>query len=371
MTGSSKSANDGGARTETVRVSAAPTLMPGPGERRPAPRPSGLARADRARRWRALRLSAALALTLLVLLAPCSPAPALAGTPAARMLHFRLQRQLTRAALAAISCPSPGRCLALDSHGRAYRGSGSSWSGPHALSGAAPGAGRVSLSCASTTFCLAEPAGTNVVVSSEDGSWAATTLAAAVDLEAVGCARSGYCAAVDAEGNAFALNHGSWVRTAGDWGAVAAIACVSASFCMSAGPDGISSWDGSAWTTPQGEGAVSAFTGISCAGARACVAVDIAGQALRWDGSRWSAPVQIEPADTSATALGPSPTAVSCPSASFCIVVDDAGSVIELRGGRWSRSSTGRGHAFTAVSCPSTSFCAATDRSGQVLVGQP
>jgi hypothetical protein len=172
---------------------------------------------------------------------------------------------------------------------------------------------------------------------------------------------------VDGEGNSFELNGGAWERTAGDWGSVRSIACVTAVFCMSAGPSGISNWNGARWTLPATLGATSPFTGVSCPSAESCTAVDDRGQAVRWDGSSWSAPVRIEPGRPSATVLGPEPTAISCPTASLCVTVDDAGGVIEWHAGTWSRVSEDRARSYTAVSCPTPSFCALTDAAGAVL----
>ena len=95
-------------------------------------------------------------------------------------------------------------------------------------------------------------------------AWSApVTLDGANNLEAVGCAPTGSCAAVDAEGNAFAYSGGSWAGTSGDWGSVSAISCVSPSFCMSTS-GGISQWNGDQWTQPNPYGDSSSFAGVSC-----------------------------------------------------------------------------------------------------------
>jgi hypothetical protein len=314
------------------------------------------------------RLAVGLALAALVAGMPSSSVAARSSVP----IHFGAALSLDGARdLAAVSCLRADSCVALDSRGRAYHFNGSHWGAPRRLVTGAVGPGAIAVACAGRSLCVAEPTGASDVVVGTGASWSAPTqLEGAVGLESLGCSRSGYCAAVDAEGNSWAFSRGSWQRTSGDWGAVASIACVSPSFCVSAGPTGLSSWDGSRWSSPAPLGASSAFSGVSCASASFCVAVDEGGQALRWNGSHWSTPLRIEPSARSATSLGPYPTAISCPTATLCVAVDDVGSVLELRSGAWSRTSTGSSHVFSSVSCPEASFCAAADRRGQVLIGR-
>jgi hypothetical protein len=343
----------------------------GPRERVGPPPCPGRGRPRRPSRGAGQRLALASLATLAVLSAGASPSGA-AARHAGPAIRFAAARTLAAGALRAVACATAQSCVALDSHGRAYHFNGSRWGAARSLGAGASGPGAVSISCAGKAFCVAEPAGADEVVVGNGSTWSSPTpLEGAVGLEAVGCSRAGYCAAVDAEGNSWAYGGGSWERTSGDWGAVASIACVSASFCISAGPSGLSRWDGDRWSAPESFGAASAFTGVSCAGERFCVAVDAGGQALGWNGSRWLAAVRLEPAERSATALGPYPTAISCPAAGVCVAVDDLGATLELMSGRWSRSSTGSSHVFTSVACPDASFCIATDRRGQALTGRP
>jgi hypothetical protein len=53
------------------------------------------------------------------------------------------------------------------------------------------------------------------------------------------------------------------------------------------------------------------------------VAVDQQGNALTWNGSTWSAPLDIDP--------GFSLTSVSCTSSTFCVAVDDDGNAPTYR----------------------------------------
>ena len=292
-----------------------------------------------------------------------------ATTPGASgSLRFTRPQLVTRrSALVAVSCASDTFCIALDDAGHAYRFDGARWTGPTILAGLTPGPGTVSVSCASADLCVAAPTGSNAVATWNGQAWPApTVLGGASGIEAVGCAPSGYCAAVDGEGNAFALGSDGWAATSGDWGSVSAISCVSASFCVSTS-GGISQWDGSAWTTPNTLGVTSAFAGVSCPTATFCLAVDGLGQALQWDGQSWSAPVRIEPATV---AGGSALTGVSCPTPSFCVAVDAAGGLLQWDGATWSRTEVDGGRAIAAVSCPAPTFCVAVDRQGRALVGR-
>ena len=331
-----------------------------------------------------LRAGHAVALSLLLLLGIPGVAAIAAGATtlslSARiarirppLLRFAPEQQLASGVpLAGVSCASAASCVVFDDRGRAYHYDGSHWAGPRSVAGAASGPGSVSVSCSSPAMCIAVPTGSDEVASWNGKTWSApTALYGAIGLEAVGCARSGYCAAVDAEGNSFSLSGQSWQRTAGDWGSVRAISCVSATFCVSAAPTGISIWDGTHWTVPATFPGAFSFTGVSCPSMRFCTAVDNTGNALQWNGSRWSAAVRIEPGRQSATTLGPGLTAVSCPTASFCVAVDTSGAVLQWRDGIWSRTYKDGKPPLTAVSCPDDSFCVATARSGAVLVGRP
>jgi hypothetical protein len=295
--------------------------------------------------------------------------------PGASAVPMRFSRPWNLAhgvGLATVSCASPTSCVALDLDGRSYEFDGSSWTGPESIPGlaASQSPGDVSVSCASATMCVADPDGGDQVATWNGESWSApTTLSNADALDAVGCAPSGYCAAVDGVGTSFASVGGVWHETSGDWGSVSAISCVSSSFCMSVS-GGISLWTGGEWTEPDTFGATSAFTGISCPSVSFCVAVDAAGQALQWNGSSWSAPVRIEPGQPSSTTVGPGLDAVSCPSNSFCVAVDDAGRVFEWSDGSWSRTDADGDRALTALSCPAVSLCVAVDQDGDVLIGR-
>ncbi len=141
------------------------------------------------------------------------------------------------------------------------------------------------------------------------------------------------------------------------------LSCASASFCVAVDLVGnAATWNGTTWTQPQpidpnGAG----LSGISCPSQTFCAAVDLAGAALTWNGQQWSAPVSIEPDNSF--------TGVSCTSASFCVAIDDDGNAVMWNGTGWStpRSIGFPGIFLNAVSCASPQLCAVADLGGDVV----
>jgi serine/threonine protein kinase len=102
------------------------------------------------------------------------------------------------------------------------------------------------------------------------------------------------------------------------------------------------------------------FNSISCPTASFCVAVDDLGNALIYDGTRWT------PTDSIDSGL----TSVSCPTTTFCAAVDVADSVTLYNGKAWSRPETidPLGGVNDVLSCPTTTFCVAFDADGAVIL---
>jgi hypothetical protein len=318
---------------------------------------------------------AAVALTAGSLAGPATQEAAgshMKAAPPRPLSRFTADRGLTHGSgIVAVSCSGSSSCFAVDRRGRILRYDGSNWSEPHALTIPAAGPGRVSLSCSTPSACVVAPTGFGEVALWDGKTWSEpAALSGAVGIEAVGCGHKGYCALIDAEGNSFALEAGAWRRTAGDWGSVEAISCVSETFCVSGGTNGISTWDGASWTLPSPHRTTSAVVGVSCPSSVFCVAIE-GGGVLEMHGSRWSLPVRVEPPSRSPTSLGTALTAVSCPTRSFCAAVDSAGDLLQWRGGAWSRRRLERKHALTAVSCPDSSFCVAGDATGALFAVRP
>ncbi|MHB1486851.1 MAG: fibronectin type III domain-containing protein [Acidimicrobiales bacterium] len=111
--------------------------------------------------------------------------------------------------------------------------------------------------------------------------------------------------------------------------------------------------------------------GMSCPSATYCVDVDQSGDAITYNGTSWSAPVQIDP---KVNGNGEWLTGVSCPTTSFCAAIDSLGYAVTYNGTSWSApvlvSGPGSGGGGTnalellAISCPSATFCVAVDNNG-------
>ena len=256
--------------------------------------------------------------------------------------------------------------IAIDASGRAYRFDGSGWTGPTAIGDVQAGPGRPSVSCTGPRTCLAGPAGGDPAWTWDGPRWSGPATLPAAGIEALGCAPSGYCAAVDALGDAFALEGGDWVGTAGDWGSVSSISCVAASFCMSAS-GGVSQWTGQSWTVPATLGVGSPFVGVSCPAKSFCMAVSTDGEVVQWDGTAWSEPTPVSAGGAGGLA-GVQLEGVSCPTAAFCVAVDSRGRALVWRAGTWTADDVDGARPLSAVSCPTATSCVLVDRDGYAVV---
>ena len=299
------------------------------------------------------------------------PAPTTTSVPAGQLVFGGRHPVTPGPGLDTVSCASPTSCVAIDAGGGIYSFQGAAWAGPVSPAPGPVGGGGISVSCADPSLCAAVPTAGSQVVTGTGQSWSPPqTLPGATDLGAVGCAPTGYCASVDAEGYAFAFDDGRWGATSGDWGSVADIACVSSTFCVSVS-GGISQWNGSSWTQPDSYAAVGSFTSVSCPSAVFSAAAVNSGDVMFLQGQTWGPPTRIEPGPPSTTSVGPYPTSVSCPSTTYCAAVDGNGAVLQWSGSAWSYDKVDPGRHLTAVSCPTTTFCAAVDSFGDVIFGRP
>ena len=118
----------------------------------------------------------------------------------------------------------------------------------------------------------------------------------------------------------------------------AAIACLSASFCVAVSGTSISVFDGSTWTEKRLPRPVSYFgtASIGCPVEGSCVAVTTTVSAIHL--SEWC----VERSRLGGCHYAPRerggarPGGISCPSMTFCAVVDAIGTAVTLTGGKWS-----------------------------------
>jgi hypothetical protein len=233
----------------------------------------------------------------------------------------------------------------------------SAWTGPLAV----PTSGAVS--CASATFCVAADYSGHATIFNGT-SWSTPTRVATASGDAsanpVSCVSSSFCVLVDFGGDAYIYNGTSWSTAAtvfnnptGD----SAVSCVSRTFCVAVDNGAAATYDGSSWSAPVNIDAADDLYGVSCSSVTLCVAVDDSKQALTYNGSSWSAPTTI--------VTSPTPS-VSCAGASFCAVVGDT-NVVTFDGQAWSGPTDIGSLAFPSVSCTSQSFCIIVDGAGRVF----
>jgi hypothetical protein len=125
-------------------------------------------------------------------------------------------------------------------------------------------------------------------------------------------------------------------------------------------------FNGRGWSAPTL--ATSGLSQLSCGARTFCGALGISGDALFYDGSKWSQPVRIAPATQG--------LAISCPLAGFCMAMDFSGGH-RLSGGSWVNSGSispsnppggSEPDVASAVSCSGRRFCAALDDFGDVFI---
>ncbi len=255
--------------------------------------------------------------------------------------------------IASVSCPTASFCNAVDDYGRALSWTSTSgWTSPQDIYGNIQ---MPSISCGTSTFCVA--------VGSEDEVTYALTPSGAttpswegpvtidpsrnsnsVTIRSVSCTSSTFCMAVDSGvGTCFGCSTGDalfWNGTS--WSAPAPVdsaygfsqvSCASSSFCSAIDYGGnVWTWTGgNNWTEHQN--VVQSDSGnpvVSCGSPTFCAAIGnmslsaslTAGEdsyGAIWNGTSWSAYQQV-PGHVSAGVTG-----LSCTSSTFCMAVDSSG----------------------------------------------
>lgn len=192
--------------------------------------------------------------------------------------------------LTSVSCASSSFCVAVGSLGNGAAASnytsetwtynGSSWSAPVSL-GSGPFVGTVS--CPKVSFCAA--VSEDNALTYNGSSWSAPTridspVTDASSLESVSCASTSFCVAVDTEENALIYQGRSWSAPT-RVGAAHTVSCPSASFCMSVRVNGPAfAYSGGSWSEPMQLHVPAGSDGlhsVSCVSASFCVAVGPAG----------------------------------------------------------------------------------------------
>ena len=146
-------------------------------------------------------------------------------------------------------------------------------------------------------------------------------------------------------------------------GSLRSVSCPTATFCLAVDQSGNNAlrWNGTSWSAPASidpGGDQVELNSVSCASPAFCVAVDSLGRAVQWNGQSWTGPRPI---------TGTGLTSVSCPSSTFCVAVSGGGDALAYNGTSWSAAHVdSSGSSLQSVSCASSTFCAAGDWDGNV-----
>jgi hypothetical protein len=227
-----------------------------------------------------------------------------------------------RGRLADISCPTPTFCMTVQIWGFAETWNGTGWSTPVRV-------GQVrtlsSVSCAAADFCVAMGVDATGLVDLERFDGTSWTHAVTLPIPA-GAGR---------------------------------LSCASTTFCMAIAAYKYATFDGDSWSIAQTTGMPQeSWSSLSCPSAGFCLAADTVGRTSMFDGTGWSAPVNVTSAQV--------PWSVSCTSASFCVAVGGA-KAATFDGRNWSAPIVIDSHQLLSVSCISSTNCRASDYFGSVL----
>lgn len=226
-----------------------------------------------------------------------------------------------------VSCPNSRSCLAVDETGSVVVWDGRKWSSPEPV---AAGGTLTSVSCPSASFCAAVSAGGSAVTFNGH-SWSSLLPVGPAATYKLSCPTTTFCAAVGASGTA--------------------------------GSGSVATFDGHSWTTQSTSatgGLTHRFLDVSCATPEFCLAVNLNGQTLRYDGHTWSDGSEGPPGLMS----------VSCPASSWCLAITGSGRYTTFDGTSWSMAADipDFSTAFAySVSCASTARCTALGLNGMAV----
>ena len=255
----------------------------------------------------------------------------------------------SRGQLDTLSCPSTRFCVAGDGYGNAmtFDGAtfcaavdavgavsyfnGTGWTAPATIPGSY-GERLQSITCRSASFCVAVVHPGEFVYSGT--GWTGGDYGVLNQGVSVSCPSTTWCVAVDSGGSSATYDGSSWQRgTAYDpnGNGFNSISCASSTTCVAI--DNFAnyvSYDGTNWSDPQPVGAP--VYALSCASASYCAAESDGSDIRTFDGNSWSDPVTIDPSQGG-------PLALSCPSGSFCALADSTGAFLSYHGAGWSKPS--------------------------------
>lgn len=143
--------------------------------------------------------------------------------------------------LAAVSCTSSTRCVAVDNDERVFVFDGTTWSAPVATGAVSPGHGLDSISCVGDSFCMFPDY--TAVMMFNGSRWTSHPLLSANDgsIASISCTAATFCVAVSSGGHAYTYNGSYWSVAAAvpfdghTW--PTSVSCASSSYCVLAETD--------------------------------------------------------------------------------------------------------------------------------------
>lgn len=283
----------------------------------------------------------------------------------------------TGASLSVISCVSVSFCLTAGALG-SFEWNGVAWSGPTLM----PPGIVSALSCASTRFCVAGVANSLVIWDGTVWKNLFTPVNQNYLMVSVSCPSSSFCMALsNGPATAYIWNGSSWAASAivvgGPIGkSPGAVGCSSALNCVASLGNLSYFFNGSKWT-PGSEirpvGTLAIISSMSCPQSSFCVVSGSGGAVSWWDGTAWT----FDAIDAFNSAPASSQTwyggEVSCTSSTFCMDVETDGNTAAWDGVSWilfsgiNPPNQAGSNAFQDVSCVNTSFCMAITGNGEAF----
>ena len=268
---------------------------------------------------------------------------------------------ISPAHLTSISCPSTSFCMAIDTEGSAFHYDGKNWSAAEMIGSGHP---LKSVSCASSSSCVAVDTSGYAFVYNDNWGMG-SQFDTSGEPVSVSCPSSSFCMVVDNNANAFVYNGKTWSdsESVGIASKLTAVSCTSDSECIAVDAEGNGSrYNGTEWTAYSANPiSANSLTSVSCTpnSGSFCMAVDNAGNAFDFDGTSWTPQYDDGAIDSEPL------NSVSCLGSAFCMVVDNHGGVLRYNGATWSAVSDIDGNdSMTSLSCPTTSFCMGVDHAG-------
>ncbi len=251
------------------------------------------------------------------------------------------------------------------------------WSTPQTIDGTSS---FNSISCPSTSLCVAVDAAKDILTTTNGGaSWSLTSASSVFPYQppsGVSCSSTVFCAAFDGNANLATSTNPTGGSSAWTYsgtpipGNVSKTSCVSSSLCfmIEAGTVGWSTTPatGSSWKY-ESLGS-NTLNSISCPTSTFCAAVDNAGNLVTSTNPTGGASAWSKADIDGTTAL----KGISCPTSSFCAAVDSTGNLLTSTnptGGAsaWSKTNIDATNTLNSISCATSAFCAAVDSTGHAL----